>query len=81
MTREQALEAALRALLPILDNDGPLVEAYADVWEQCEAALGMPSNAMLALKDAEKRLRGAGMLGGEDDLIRIALCEGATGQE
>lgn len=33
------LVEALRALLPILDNDGPLPRAYADVGEQARAAL------------------------------------------
>jgi hypothetical protein len=37
------------------------------------------ADMLAALRDAEKRLRGAGMLGGEDDLVRAAIAK-ATAQ-
>jgi hypothetical protein len=85
MTRRNKPAPDFRDLARDIATDSIVTQALARLIEQIVAEIHAAEIAPMrrrtaqmenALRDAQKRLRGAGMLGGDDDPVNAALKEG-----
>lgn len=85
MTRRNKAAPDFRAIARDIAADSIVTQALARLIEQIVAEIHDAKIAPMrrrtaqmenALRDAQKRLRGAGMLGGDDDPVNAALKEG-----
>lgn len=72
--------AASSMLLALVEERDRLAEANAKKADDIVTLGQLVGKAEAALLDAQKRLRGAGMLGGDDDPVNAALKEGGQKQ-
>lgn len=76
---EFAAEETIAALRALVEERDRLAAGLDHQLAERAALAARAEAAEAALRDAQKRLRGAGMLGGDDDPVNAALKEG--GQE